>query len=280
MATTNNENTTEESNSIVLNLESLTKNYQTLLIEYQQAVVNYINYIKEQTDVSNNIVMNGDTMVTIKGVQYWGTSGISQNNSKTINECKAACAAATGCTGAIYNATDYAQPMCWLRSGESNLKAGKENDYSIIKKEQYLLSIIQSINEKLTAINQQIMEISSAGQPLFEANAQESHDQNSILINNYKQLTQDREKITQLMNEYQTLEEQQIQGDIKINQNYYSFLLLIGLAIIIIFLLYTFSGSSANTSSIQRGGNLSSSAYYYVFGIILLIFLCVYSYTN
>ena len=176
--------------------------------------------------------------------------------------------------------SNITQPMCWLRSGESNLKAGKENDYSIIKKEQYLLSIIQSINEKLTAINQQIMEISSVGQPLFNANAQESRDQNSILINNYKQLTQDREKITQLMNEYQTLEEQQIQGDIKINQNYYSFLLLIGLAIIIIFLLYTFSGSSAHTSSIQRGGNLSSSAYYYVFGIILLIFLCVYSYTN
>jgi hypothetical protein len=230
MDTINNENTSDESSSIVLNLESLTKNYQTLLIEYQQAVVNYINYIKGKTDVSNNNnVDNGDAMVTIKGVQYWGTGGISQNNAKTINECKAACVAASGCTGAIYNATDYAQPMCWLRSGESNMRAGKENDYSLIKKEQYLLSIIQSINEKLTAINQQIMEITSAGQPVFETSLQEGQHQNSILINNYKQLTQDREKITQLMNEYQTLEEQQIQGDIKINQNYYSFLLLIAL---------------------------------------------------
>lgn len=277
MATTNNENTTEESSSIVLNLESLTKNYQTLLIEYQQAVVNYINYIKEKTDVSNNIVDNGDAMVTIKGVQYWGTGGISQNNAKTINECKAACVAASGCTGAIYNATDYAQPMCWLRSGESNIRVGKENDYSIIKKEQYLLSIIQSINEKLTSINQQIMEITNAAQPVFETTAQESQYQKSTLINNYKQLTQDREKIAQLMNEYQALEEQQIQGDIKINQNYYSFLLLIALAIIIIFMLYNLSGS---TPSIQRGGNLSSNAYYYVFGIMLLIFCIIYSYTS
>ena len=277
MATTNNENTTEESSSIVLNLESLTKNYQTLLIEYQQAVVNYINYIKEKTDVSNNMVDNGDAMVTIKGVQYWGTGGISQNNAKTINECKAACVAASGCTGAIYNATDYARPMCWLRSGESNIRVGKENDYSIIKKEQYLLSIIQSINEKLTSINQQIMEITSVAQPVFETTAQESQYQNSTLINNYKQLTQDREKIAQLMNEYQTLEEQQIQGDIKINQNYYSFLLLIALAIIIIFMLYNLSGS---TPSIQRGGNLSSNAYYYVFGIILLVFCIIYSYTS
>ena len=277
MATTNNENTTEDSSSIVLNLESLTKNYQTLLIEYQQAVVNYINYIKGKTDVSNNNVDNGDAMVTIKGVQYWGTGGISQNNSKTINECKAACVAESGCTGAIYNATDYAQPMCWLRSGESNMRAGKENDYSLIKKEQYLLSIIQSINEKLTAINQQIMEITSDGQPVFETSLQEGQHQNSTLINNYKQLTQDRDKITKLMNEYQTLEEQQIQGDIKINQNYYSFLLLIALAIIILFMVYNLSGS---TPSIQSGGNLSSNAYYYVFGIILVVFCIIYYYTN
>lgn len=277
MDTINNENTSDESSSIVLNLESLTKNYQTLLIEYQQAVVNYINYIKGKTDVSNNNVDNGDAMVTIKGVQYWGTGGISQNNSKTINECKAACVAESGCTGAIYNATDYAQPMCWLRSGESNMRAGKENDYSLIKKEQYLLSIIQSINEKLTAINQQIMEITSAGQPVFETSLQEGEQQNSTLINNYKQLTQDREKITQLMNEYQTLEEQQIQGDIKINQNYYSFLLLIALAIIILFMVYNLSGS---TPSIQSGGNLSSNAYYYVFGIILVVFCIIYYYTN
>jgi hypothetical protein len=277
MDTINNENTSDESSSIVLNLESLTKNYQTLLIEYQQAVVNYINYIKGKTDMSNNNVDNGDAMVTIKGVQYWGTGGISQNNSKTINECKAACVAASGCTGAIYNATDYAQPMCWLRSGESNMRAGKENDYSLIKKEQYLLSIIQSINEKLTAINQQIMEITSAGQPVFETSLQEGQQQNSTLINNYKQLTQDREKITQLMNEYQTLEEQQIQGDIKINQNYYSFLLLIALAIIILFMVYNLSGS---TPSIQSGGNLNSNAYYYVFGIILVVFCIMYSYTN
>jgi len=277
MDTINNENTSDESSSIVLNLESLTKNYQTLLIEYQQAVVNYINYIKGKTDMSNNNVDNGDAMVTIKGVQYWGTGGISQNNSKTINECKAACVAESGCTGAIYNATDYAQPMCWLRSGESNMRAGKENDYSLIKKEQYLLSIIQSINEKLTAINQQIMEITSAGQPVFETSLQEGQQQNSTLINNYKQLTQDREKITQLMNEYQTLEEQQIQGDIKINQNYYSFLLLIALTIMIIFMVYNLSGS---TPSIQSGGNLNSNAYYYVFGIILVVFCIMYSYTN
>jgi len=277
MDTINNENTSDESSSIVLNLESLTKNYQTLLIEYQQAVVNYINYIKGKTDMSNNNVDNGDAMVTIKGVQYWGTGGISQNNAKTINECKAACVAASGCTGAIYNATDYAQPMCWLRSGESNMRTGKENDYSLIKKEQYLLSIIQSINEKLTAINQQIMEITSAGQPVFETSLQEGQQQNSTLINNYKQLTQDREKITQLMNEYQTLEEQQIQGDIKINQNYYSFLLLIALAIIILFMVYNLSGS---TPSIQSGGNLSRNAYYYVFGIILVVFCIMYSYTN
>ena len=281
MATTNNENTTEESDSSVLNLEYLTKKYQNLLVEYQQAVANYTNYIKQQTDasnadVSNNTIVNGDTMVTIKGVQYWGTAGISQTTSNSMNECKAACAATSNCSGAIYNAIDYSEPMCWLRSGESNIVVGRENDYSFIKKDQYLLSIIQSLNEKLLDTNQQITEIITSEQPVFDSNTIDSQEQNTTLINNYKQLTQEREKISQLVNEYQVLEQQQIQGDIKTNQNYYSFLLLIGLIIMIIFLFYKFGSFISKSQSIQSGGNLKNNAYFYVFGLISIVLLCIY----
>lgn len=266
MGTQESQNTDEESKSIILDLESLTKKYQTLLIEYQQAVVNYINYIKgEQTDLSNN-----KSFVTVNGSTYWGTTGISQNNSNTLKKCMSSCENTNGCTGATFNAKDYNTPMCFLRKGSSTITAGKNGDIAIINKGQYLLSIVQSINEKLTKINEKILAKTAEGQPLYDSTLEESDSQNQILKDKYIALTLDRKKITEMMNEYQTLDERQIQGDIKINQNYYSFILLLALSILIMYMLYTFSGTSSNRPLLQSGGELSSNTYYIVFGILIM----------
>ena len=246
-------NNYEKSNSIVLDLESLTKKYQTLLIEYQQSTLNYINYVNEQT------LDNSASMVTIQGSAYWGTEGISQNNSNSLNECKASCINTNGCTGATYNSTDYEQPMCWLRS---------------VNKAQNLLSIVQGINEKLMDINQQILSKKKEGQPLFDSNLEESQAQNTELIDKYNVLIADRKQIAKLMNEYQTLDEQQNQGNIKINQNYYSYILLFILAIVSIYFLIKYSSKSAFvTITSQTSGVEISNPYYIFFGIIIIILI-------
>lgn len=261
-------NNYDKSNSIVLDLESLTKKYQTLLIEYQQSTLNYINYVNEQT------LDNSASMVTIQGSAYWGTEGISQNNSNSLNECKASCINTNGCTGATYNSTDYEQPMCWLRSGISKVAAGKEGDYAIVNKAQNLLSIVQGINEKLMDINQQILSKKKEGQPLFDSNLEESQAQNTELIDKYNVLITDRKQIAKLMNEYQTLDEQQNQGNIKINQNYYSYILLFILAIVSIYFLIKYSSKSAFvTITSQTSGVENSNPYYIFFGIIIIILI-------
>ena len=265
-----NKNTYEKSNSNVLDLETLTKKYQTLLIEYQQAALNYINYVNEQAIDENST----RSMMTIQGSAYWGTDGISQNISNSLNECKASCINTDGCTGATYNSTDYEQPMCWLRSGISKVAVGKDGDYAIVNKAQNLLSIVQDINEKLTDINQQILSKKKEGQPLYDENLQESQVQNSDLIDKYNILVADRTKIAKLMNEYQTLDEQQNQGNIKISQNYYSYILLLALAIISIYFLVKYS-SVSNLVKItsQTSEVASSNPYYFIFGIIIIILL-------
>ena len=262
-----NQNTYEKSNSTVLDLETLTKNYQNLLIEYRQAVLNYVNYVKEQG--------SAQTMVTIKGTAYWGTGGITQNNSTSLNECKASCVKTDGCTGATFNSTDYEQPMCWLRSGISTVAAGKDGDNAIVNKAQYLLSIVQGINKKLIVANEQILSKQKEGAPLYASNVQESQEQNSTLIDKYTILTADRDKISQMMNEYQTLEEQQNQGNIKVNQNYYSYILLFGLAIIIIFMLikYSLPSTTLSSSSITQSSSGSVNMNYIVFGLIVFVLI-------
>jgi NADH:ubiquinone oxidoreductase subunit 6 (subunit J) len=87
-----------------------------------------------------------------------------------------------------------------------------------------------------------------------------------------------------MITDYQTLDQQQTQGNIAINQNYYSFVVLLFLAIIVILGLLYFGGktnTSSNTSLInlnsqpQVSSTLSTS-YIVITGILFsLIIVCI-----
>ena len=276
--------------SIVLDLESLNAEYRNKLIEYRQAVANYVNYLKQDikpdTSVDRSpwckqIVAAGwctsklgqeqnvsyycpkscnelkkKEMVTIKNATYWGTGPIAQNNSATLQECSASCAMTDGCAGATFNATDSAKPMCWLRSGDSAVTGGKDSDYAIVPKGKQMLMIVQKINMRLSEINQQIQKITQNGQETYDSQTPERKTNMAELARQYIQLNEEREKIDNTINDYQTLDQQQIQGDLTANKNYYSFVLLLLLAIITIFVLYKvgFSFNSETNSSVLSGG--------------------------
>ena len=276
--------------SIVLDLESLNAEYRNKLIEYRQAVANYVNYLKQDvkpdTSVDRSpwckqIVAAGwctsklgqeqnvsyycpkscnelkkKEMVTIKNATYWGTGPIAQNNSATLQECSASCAMTDGCTGATFNATDSAKPMCWLRSGDSAVTGGKDSDYAIVQKGSQLLLIIQKINLRLSEINQQIQTLTKNSKETYDSQTPDRKTNMAELARQYIQLNEEREKIDNTINDYQTLDQQQIQGDLTANKNYYSFVLLLLLAIITIFVLYKvgFSFNSETNSSVLSGG--------------------------
>jgi hypothetical protein len=225
----------------------------------------------------NNI--NQPQMTAVQGSVYWGTNGISINNSATLQDCEASCASTNGCTGATYNPTAHGQPMCWLRSGDSDMAAGLDTDYAIIPKGKQLLSVVQNINNQLTNINQQIQQKTDSEQPLYDSQTQQRKLKTSELISQFIQLNLERDRINEMLNDYQTLDQDQTEGNLMINQNYYSFLLLLALAIVVIFLLYKFGmpskASPGNLASppLQSGGQLGISTYYIILGIVLVILL-------
>jgi hypothetical protein len=239
---------------------------------------NAANY---NTSSQPNYNIDSAPMTAIKGQVFWGTSQVGFNNSATLEECQASCASTTGCTGATFNPTDHGQPMCWLRGGEGDILGGIANDYAIIPKAKQLLTIVQKINQQLTSINQEIQGKTSAGKGLYESKTTATKNKNQELITQFIQLRREREKIEEMVNEYQTLDQAQDAGSIKINQNYYSFVLLLALVVIIIFILYKFFGGKTATPAIpsptiQSGGQLGNSAYYIIFGIIFAILLVHY----
>jgi hypothetical protein len=345
-----------QGSSTALNLESLNVEYKNLLIEYKQAVSNYINYLKQEiaqpcstynanskgisqacyndiwkkagcgtgsikpapnansswaksqtlndlikdsylwatmTDAkhrdgcygSNNKKYNTSTapkyninspeMTSIKGTAFWGTSAISQSKVSTVGQCQALCSNTSGCSGATYNQTTT---LCSLRKGDANIVAGSPTDYSIVPKAKSLLKIVENVNNRLTQVNEKIRKLSPTAEKEFNKESQQRSVANNNLINQYKNLVSERVKIKKMLDEYQTLDEKHVDGNINITQNYYSFILLMILAVLVVFLLYKFSIPSAESStpSIQNTGELGTSAYYIIFGFFLLILFLAY----
>jgi hypothetical protein len=216
-------------------------------------------------------------LVSIKGATYWGTSSAGQNNSATLQECKASCAQTTGCTGATFNATAPQRQPCLLRGGDSNVMPGTKDDYAIITKGKQLINIVKTINQKLTDVNEKIQKITASQQSAYKTQSQERHFKTADLETQFKELNEDRDKINKLSDKYQTLDQAQIQTGLTVTQRYYTFILLTLLAIIVVYLLFTFfaSSSSGSQSGAQSGGktimNMGAPVYIILLGMILLI---------
>jgi len=212
--------------------------------------------------------INKPKMVSIKGHSFNGTGLAGQIDASTLQDCEAACANLSSCTGAT-----FVSNKCLLRAGDSPIVSSNEDSYAIVPKAKQLLLNMEDINQQLIAINKQIVSKINVIKPVYNRNVNESANKNQKLIDNYKNLMEERENILELLRQYETLDSVENQHQIKINQNYYSYILLAILAIAIVFLLFKISLPSTvitNLPAVQYGGELGINAYYILFSLILL----------
>jgi hypothetical protein len=241
---------------------------------------------KYSTSTSADYNINKPTFTSLKGQTFWGTGQAGTQSVYTggdLEQCKALCAKTSGCSGATFNPTAHQQPMCWLRTGEGGLANGLDTDYAIVPEAKQYLMIIESINKKLLDTNSKIQEINEKAEPEYDMLTQQNEIKDNVLKQNYLHLTMERKKIRALIDQYETLDKSETQGTLEIYQKYYTFILLLIIAIGIIILFYKFSGmftsAQSNTSSssyIQQGGELPPSTYMFVLIIIIAIILVNY----
>jgi len=230
--------------SLILDLENLSIQYSNLLTQYEQAVSDYNSLLLQK---SKGTAL---PMMSIKGQTFWGTAAISSSRVPTIAGCKALCASNTVCSGATY---DTNKNICSLRTGDGSLIKSSNNNYALISQEKYLMMNIKSINSQLINVNTQILNKINQGKPIFETEYKLRSEKAQALIDNYLNLLQQKEKIYETIAKQNTLDQTQMEGNIKINQNYYSFLLLLVLSIVFIVILYFLSKSKNNVTSSLTG---------------------------
>jgi NADH:ubiquinone oxidoreductase subunit 3 (subunit A) len=255
------------SNNSTIDLEILRQKYSNLLIQYKSAVADYVNYLQR------NYNINKQQLVTIKGRAFNGTGSAGQSSATTLRNCVASCSNSKKCTGATFISN-----RCEIRTGDSPIVISSENSYAIIPKGKQLLLNMENLNQQLLDVNQNLVNKIKLLEPVYNEKNNESKLKNQELIQNYENLLEERENITKKLNEYETLENKENQNQIKINQNYYTYVLLIIFVVAICVLLYVVFGSTGNnsTSNIQTGGKLRMNTYYIVFTLIILISIINY----
>jgi type II secretory pathway component PulF len=160
-----------------------------------------------------------------------------------------------------------------LGGQDGRIVPSSANDTAIVPKGKQLLANIQSINQQLTNINKQIQNKTKSGQPIYAEQSRVRNLKTSELISQFVSLTEERNKIGKMINDYQTLDEKQTQGNLTINQNYYSFILLLFLAIIVIFCLFYFGGSSSEAQGVSS--IITTNFIVVISFLISLLIVCV-----
>jgi hypothetical protein len=244
----------KQNNSAILNLESLTKQYDTTLIQYNQVQSDYINSSLQNTQSSSQpqLQTTSSNLVNIPNSTYWGTIGISSSNVSSVDKCSALCSKTPGCSGATYNVTNNNQNNCWLRGGEGSIIAGANNQYAIIPQAKSYLKTLEKLNVQLINLNNQIMNILDTNKNVFLAQDNERNQKYAILKENYRRLENERRIILNQLLQHQTIEGKQKQGDLVVTMNYYNYVLLLIIVFICVFIL-------SKTVIVLIGENVASS---------------------
>lgn len=239
MSDNNNTNTNNNnaSKTNILHLESLTKKYDTLLIQLNQAQLDYADYLNNQT-------VKGNNFTNIAGAVFWGSDSVSSSNTPvidTVEKCSALCSSTTNCTGATFNIKDFNTPQCWLRSGDGNVITSGPNNYAIIPKSKKLLTNIKMLNSQLSNINNEILATIKNGYPSFDDEQNNLLNKFNLLNQTYNKLELERNNILDKINQVNTLDDEQNYSSLSVNKSYYTYISFLIIFCICIFILVKIS---------------------------------------
>jgi hypothetical protein len=236
-------------------LQDLSNQFNSLLTQYTDTYQNYIS-----------IINSGDnSLTTVPNSSFVGQSNISVLNNSSIDNCQTSCTSNSSCSGATFNNNSNS---CTLSSGTGNIVSTPQST-AIVQQALYYSYQLQEINTQLLNINQQIMTTTNANYGQFQETQQQNQQQAQALQNNYQTLTQERAEIAEMVRQFETLNAAYENGNINVTANYYSYIVLVLIAIFLFFILLRYSLPGE-----QRGGGKDLKfgySYLVIFGLLGVI---------
>jgi chromosome segregation ATPase len=192
--------------SALINIETLQKEYEVILQQYQEAVKNYISTLETSgTETTTTGTNSNNKFVALKGKTWWGANKLNEGNVDTQEECEAMCAESKDCSGATFNPV---KRYCWARKGDGTITVGEPDDYALVPKQRQALTIIKQLNEKLLSINEQISSTINNINPEIQKQMTELNKKRQELNDSYDSLLGQKANIETQLNEYYSIQEE------------------------------------------------------------------------
>jgi hypothetical protein len=192
-----NEIENDKLKTVLIKVETLQKEYEVTLQQYQESGKNYISALETETE-------NTD-FVSLKGRSWWGTKGLKEGTVKTEDDCKNMCASQDNCSGATFNPVKH---YCWTRSGDTSISVGRKDDYALLPKQKAALVEMKSLNEKLLSINEQIQSELTNIKPEIEEQLNEKNEKQQQLNDSYNRLMEQKIEMERQLQEYNTIDQE------------------------------------------------------------------------
>ena len=255
------------SETMTMDLENLQQKQSNLVIQYKQAVSDYLTFTQSTPTNSE--------LLSIQGRAFAGTGSAGQSTATTLQDCQAACSANKLCSGAT-----FVSNQCVLRTGDTPLVPANQSTYAIIPKKKQLLLNMESLNAELIAVNQEIQDKIASSEALAQDQKERTTNAYQHLTKTHEKLHKERSEIRNLLQEYETIEANVNETDLKTTQRHYTYVLLVGLTILVVIVLaipnmplslvfqnlFNFGKSEGSQST-------SGNMYFVLFGIIVVLVL-------
>jgi hypothetical protein len=138
-------------------LETLTAEYDAVLLKYNKALADNIDF------------------QVLPGQTYMNTV-LSEGAATSVDECKAMCSSDKQCTGATFNSDDQ---YCRTTSGEGSPTVSSDSDYAILENKHTLTSL----NKRLLDINQEIVQLMKTLEPIPKLDITQIMEINELIPN-------------------------------------------------------------------------------------------------
>ena len=217
-------------NPIALNLETLSKQYDTILTQYTQTQTDYVNYLSENP--------TNPPLSSMQGHTFFGTKTLYTEQKSNIDDCIGLCPSIPGCSGGTFNTTNN---NCQLVSGTGTINNGADTDYAIITEDKIYLQKLQSLNKMLTDINAQILTAINSGQEEYKMQDDYRSLQTGVLQQNSQSLYDHKDIIEKRLIELREMDSEQNITATRTKSYYYSYVLFVFFVINSLFILISFT---------------------------------------
>ena len=237
-----------------MSFQTLSDQFNETLSQYQNTYQDYINTLNS----SNN------SFITVPNYSFNGQNIINALQNSSVQNCQTSCSTNSLCAGASFN---NSTSVCTLNSGNGNMISA-QNITAIVQEGLYYSYQLQQLNAKLTQINEQMQSLASNSEMRYQKNQQISEQKAKILRQNYLVLNKERNEINEMVLNYETLNQAYEDGNLNATSNYYSYIALVLITILLVFLLVKFSLAGQ-----QRGGGSSFKSETFFLLAIMVVFL-------